>query len=205
MFASLISADRALGVWLASLMTGPWLDHVMVWATIIGIRGAIWLAAGAVAWVTTPTKRMAVFRLFLSVIVASLVTDAVMKPLVGRARPFVDHPEYRDLGVRPDSASFPSGHAATAAAGALALTRIWPALAVVVPVWILAGVIAISRIALGVHFPSDVIAGFAIGYVVARFVCARPPRAASAPAPAAAAGSTPPTAPAATNAEASAH
>ena len=99
--------------------------------------------------------------------------DMTRKPLIGRARPFVDHVEYREIGVRPDTPSFPSGHAATAAAGALAFARIWPAAAI--PAWTLAALIAISRVALGVHFPSDILAGFLLGALLARFVCARPP------------------------------
>jgi undecaprenyl-diphosphatase len=175
MLASFLSTDRALGVWLASLITGPWLDQVMVWVSVIGARGTIWIVIGLVIAIAAPAKRMAVWRLLLSLALAGLITDGITKPLVGRVRPWVDHPEYRELaGTRPESASFPSGHAATAAAGALALTRVWPAAAI--PAAALALLIGTSRIALGVHFPSDVLAGFAIGYLCARFVCARPPR-----------------------------
>ncbi len=175
MLASLLSTDRALGVWLASLITGPWLDRVIVWFSAIGARGSIWIAIGLVIAIAAPARRMAVWRLLLSLALAGLITDGIAKPLVGRVRPWVDHPEYRELvGTRPDSPSFPSGHAATAAAGALALTRLWPAVAI--PAWTLAILIGTSRIALGVHFPSDVLMGFAIGYLCARFVCARPPR-----------------------------
>jgi membrane-associated phospholipid phosphatase len=185
MLASLTNADRTLGVWLAAHMTGPWLDHVMLWATYIGMRSAIWIAFAILTWIVAPTKRMAAYRLLLSLALSSLIADGILKPMVGRDRPYVDHPEYHDYGVRPETASFPSGHAATSAAGALALTRIWPTPAVAIAAWTLAAVIAFSRVALGVHFPTDVLAGFAIGYVVARFVCARPPRS-DQPAPAAA-------------------
>jgi membrane-associated phospholipid phosphatase len=173
--ASITSADRALGVWLAAHVTGPVLDYMWLWATIIGMRGAVWVTIAWIAWFVAPTKRMAIYRMLLSLALASLITDGTLKPLVGRARPFVDHPEYHDYGVRPDTASFPSGHAALSAAGALAITRIWPTPAAAFIAWPLAIVIALSRIALGVHFPTDVLAGFAIGYSVARFVFARPP------------------------------
>jgi undecaprenyl-diphosphatase len=101
------------------------------------------------------------------------MVDVIIKPVIGRVRPFVDHVEYREIGVRPDTPSFPSGHAATAAAGALAFARIWPATAV--PAWTLAVIIAVSRVALGVHFPSDVLVGFLLGALLARFACARAP------------------------------
>lgn len=139
----------------------------------IGAKGAVWIVLGLIAWAASPARGMKVWRLLLALALTGLVVDAIIKPLAGRARPFVDHVEYREIGVRPDTASFPSGHAATAAAGALAFARIWPAAAI--PVWTLAAIIAISRVALGVHFPSDVVAGFLLGALIARFVCARAP------------------------------
>jgi undecaprenyl-diphosphatase len=174
-FASLLTADRAVGVWLATHLASPWLDQLMVWASIIGARGGLWVVAGAITLIAAPKKRMAAFRLLLSITLAGLLVDDVVKPIVGRVRPYVDHPEYRELGVRPEDPSFPSGHAATAAAGAVALTRMWPGPATVAIAWPLAIIIAISRIALGVHFPSDVVMGFAIGFATARVVCAKPP------------------------------
>ncbi len=176
MLATLTAADRALGIWLAAHLTGPWLDQVMLWATYSGIRGTIWVAVAIATWIAAPTKRMAAYRLLLSLVLTSLVADGIIKPIIGRDRPFVHHPEYHDYGVRPDTFSFPSGHAASAAAGAVAVTRMWPTPAVAIVAWTLATMIALSRVALGVHFPADVLAGFAIGYIVARIVCARPPR-----------------------------
>jgi undecaprenyl-diphosphatase len=173
MLETLLASDRGFGLWLASWTNHPWVDAVMITASFMGARGSIWIVLGLVTWAVSRTKRMAVWRLLLAVGLAGLLVDGITKPIVGRARPWIDHPEYRDLGWRPDSTSFPSGHAASAAAGALALARIWPATAA--PAWALAALIAFSRVALGVHFPSDVIVGFLIGILAARFVCARPP------------------------------
>jgi undecaprenyl-diphosphatase len=174
MFGSLLGMDRALGVWIASAITGPWLDRVMVFVSVIGARGAVWIVLALVTAVVAPARRMAAWRLLLALALTGLMVDHVAKPIVGRLRPFVDHPEYREIGVRPDDPSFPSGHAGTAAAGALALTRIIPAAAI--PAGALALLIGTSRVALGVHFPSDVLAGFLLGYLCARFACARAPR-----------------------------
>jgi len=145
----------------------------MLIASAIGAKGAVWIVLGLITWIAAPAKGMKVWRLLLALGLAGFVTDAVTKPLIGRVRPFVDHVEYREIGVRPDTPSFPSGHAATAAAGALAFARIWPAAAI--PAWTMAVVIAISRVALGVHFPSDVLVGFVLGALLARFACARAP------------------------------
>jgi undecaprenyl-diphosphatase len=172
-FESLLAFDRAAGIWLAALLEHHWIDQVMLVASAIGAKGAVWIVLGLITWAAAPAKGMKAWRLLLALGLAGLMVDVIIKPTIDRARPFVDHVEYREIGVRPDTPSFPSGHAATSAAGALAFARIWPAAAI--PAWTLAALIAISRIALGVHFPSDVLVGFVLGGLLARFVCARAP------------------------------
>jgi undecaprenyl-diphosphatase len=68
------------------------------------------------------------------------------------------------LGVwRPDYASFPSGHATTAFAAAIAIGLIWPRLRVWL--WTYALIIAVSRVVILAHYTSDVIAGAVVGVV----------------------------------------
>lgn len=181
MFESFLAFDRAAGIWLAARLEHHWIDQVMLVASSIGAKGAVWIVLGLIAWAIAPAKGMKVWRLLLALGLTGLMVDVITKPVIGRVRPFVDHVEYREIGVRPDTASFPSGHAATAAAGALAFARVWPAAAI--PAWTLAAIIAISRVALGVHFPSDILAGFLLGALLARFVCARAPDPPLVPAP----------------------
>ena len=66
---------------------------------------------------------------------------------------------------------FPSGHAASAFAFAYAVARDQPRLAV--PIWLLAGAVAHSRVLTGVHYPSDVVLGFVFGAGTAARVSAR--------------------------------
>jgi undecaprenyl-diphosphatase len=96
---------------------------------------------------------------------ASLVSNAVLKPVVGRRRPTLDPAHPRPLVRMPWTSSFPSGHSASAAAFAVgaALERPQTA-AVLVP---LAVAVGYSRVHVGVHHPSDVVAGAAIGAGVA--------------------------------------
>lgn len=126
----------------------------------------LWLIVAALlASIGGRRARRAAQRGLLSVGAASLVTNAVFKPLVPRPRP--GQPSLRLFpSVRlPTSSSFPSGHAASAAAFATGTMMESPALGV--PVGALAGAVAYSRVSTGVHFPSDVVVGACIGMAVA--------------------------------------
>jgi membrane-associated phospholipid phosphatase len=90
------------------------------------------------------------------------LTVSIVKRLIGRVRPSDWGPfHYVPFSWRPDYASMPSGHSTAAFAAAFAIGALWPRARV--PMWIYAGVIAVSRIAVHAHFPSDVIAGALVG------------------------------------------
>jgi len=87
---------------------------------------------------------------------------SIVKRLIGRARPSDWGPfHYVPFSWNPNYASMPSGHSTAAFAAAFAIGAIWPKARV--PMWIYAGVIAVSRVAVHAHFPSDVIAGAFVG------------------------------------------
>ncbi|HEY9453916.1 MAG TPA: phosphatase PAP2 family protein [Bradyrhizobium sp.] len=109
--------------------------------------------------------------LFLAVAVSSLVTE-VIKWVVGRGRPFVGgeaNPfHFSHFAGTPAYASFPSGHATTAFALAIAVAAVWPRARVAMAVYAL--VIAATRLVLLAHHPSDVVAGALVGIIGAMFV-----------------------------------
>ncbi len=128
----------------------------------------MWIAlAPVVAWrVGYPILR-AVLLVIACVWAADLVAS-LLKLAVGRERPFVGIEEADPLMGGIVGSSFPSGHAATSAAGAFALAMIAPRWA---PYFAgLAGVIAFARVYVGVHYPLDVLAGLAVGVAVAALV-----------------------------------
>ena len=138
----------------------------MVLASALGAGGFIWIIVGSIAGIF-PANTAAMWRLWLAVAVTFVVVDDVVKPLFARPRPF-QVMEIALIDARPNTESFPSGHAAMAAAGALAGVRMLPRAAWIL--WPLATVVALSRVYLGVHWPTDVIAGIALGYAIAWFV-----------------------------------
>ncbi|MFE0515381.1 bifunctional phosphatase PAP2/diacylglycerol kinase family protein [Streptomyces sp. NPDC058964] len=126
-------------------------------------HGVLWFAAAAgIAASRTPRARRAAVRGIASLSLASLAINTLGKRSVHRRRPALDPvPAVRLLKRQPITTSFPSGHAASAAAFAAGVGLESPAWgAALAPV---AFSVAMSRLYTGVHFPSDVVAGAALG------------------------------------------
>jgi undecaprenyl-diphosphatase len=85
----------------------------------------------------------------------------LVKETVDRVRPAIAEPGLDPVGVVPASASFPSGHSATAFATAAAVALFYPRLRV--PLLALAALVALSRVYLGMHYATDVLVGSALG------------------------------------------
>jgi undecaprenyl-diphosphatase len=154
--------------WLAAHRAG-WLDAVMLALTHVGRAGAIWVVLAVARGATRRGLRMAAFQVILALVLSWVASEVVLKPAIARPRPFVAHQELlTGGGEHPSSYSFPSGHASTSAAGAAALSAMWPAAAPAL--WLLAALVVFSRAYLGVHYPSDLLAGLLLGWLIARFV-----------------------------------
>ena len=118
----------------------------------------MWLAIALALAVVR--RRPSVFALVLVADVAADLLADLGKELVHRHRPFV-----HQLGPSTATHSFPSGHSATSFACAAVLASLAPRLRV--PLYALAVLIALSRLYNGDHFPLDVLAGAALGSIVA--------------------------------------
>ena len=92
------------------------------------------------------------------------VVVTLTKEAVDRTRPGIAEPGLDPIGVIPASASFPSGHSATAFATAVAVGLVYPRLRV--PLLALATLVALSRVYLGMHYATDVLVGSALGVAI---------------------------------------
>ena len=129
-------------------------------------HGKLWLGVGLVLGTVKGAPRRAAVRGVGSLLVSSALVNVVLKPVFGRVRPDVAGVlQGRALDRSLDTLSFPSGHAASAAAFAtgVAMESPWVG-ALAAPVALGVGY---SRVHVGVHYPGDVVAGMAVGAAVA--------------------------------------
>ena len=128
-----------------------------------GEYGSGWAALGLGGAALTPARR----NRFLVAATAAPVAvglNYLVKMAVGRARPVIEG--YPPLGPAPNRLSFPSAHSTSAMTAATVLGRISPRARG--PLYALAALICLGRPYLGMHYPSDVLAGAALGHGLGR-------------------------------------
>ena len=143
----------------------PWLFPLAMGLTWFGSFGGIWLLFGLIGLLRKGATRRLAITVLLSLLLVLIVVDLVLKPLVGRPRPFIVLGRSLLLGPVPGGASFPSGHSAAAFAGAGVWGR--QGRRGTILGYIYAVGVGWSRLYLGAHWPSDVVAGAIIGLLLA--------------------------------------
>jgi membrane-associated phospholipid phosphatase len=155
--------DRAVYQAIADTPT-PQLDGAFRWLSTAANQSRLWLAlAAAMALFGGSRGRRAALDSVVAIGATSATVNLGIKPLARRRRPARVEPERfegRHVAM-PRSTSFPSGHAASAFAFASAVSQELPQTAV--PIGLLAGAVAYSRVHTGVHYPGDVVIGSIIG------------------------------------------
>jgi undecaprenyl-diphosphatase len=157
--------DGGIAVWVATHRVG-FLNDVFVALGTVEKLGLVWVLAAVAIGLALGLGARRTALLALVVGVTTFAADSAtfaVKDVTSRARPFEANPQIHPL-YAVHSSSFPAGHAATAFAGAVVLAFVVPRAAPVL--FAVAVLIAFSRVYVGVHYPTDVLAGAAIGAAV---------------------------------------
>ena len=156
------AGDRALFLRCALLETTPRVARLF-WTVLTHLGGSTAsIAAATLPLFMGEAVHVAAVHATATLVLSHLVVQLI-KRTVGRPRPSC-RTASTALAAEPDRFSFPSGHSAAAMSVALAYALAYPALAT--PLLIVAGLVGMSRVFLGVHYPGDVLMGQLIAALV---------------------------------------
>jgi undecaprenyl-diphosphatase len=159
-----LQRERTVALWMHGAATRAWVVRVLNAVSRVG-DGWIWyVVVACLPWAGGPTGPSASVRM-IGVSLVNLAIYFIVKRWIARPRPFRTCPGIRECTRSLDEYSFPSGHTLHSVACSLILTVYYPVLGFIV--WPLTLLIAVSRVVLGVHYPSDVIVGALIGAITA--------------------------------------
>ena len=149
--------------WIQNTIACPFLDAVVPKLTMLGNAGIIWILAGVLLLCTKKYRRQGALVL-MGLLAGLLVGNIVLKNLVARPRPCWLDPSVHLLIATPTDYLFPSGHTLSSTIAATILTKTDRRFGyVAIP---LAVLIALSRLYLYVHFPSDVLIAALLGLLI---------------------------------------
>lgn len=137
-----------------------WIRYWMIAATRLG-DGWLWYGLGAILLILGGPQRFSAVGAAGAAGLVGVLVFKILKLLSQRSRPCQLEPHCWSRVLPPDKFSFPSGHTMTAFSIALVVSYFYPSLEG--PLFFLAASIAVSRIVLGMHFLSDVLAGIVLG------------------------------------------
>ena len=155
--------EASIILWIQENLRGA-MDGFWIFVTHLGDEGYLWIALGIVLLFWKKTRPIGI-TVLLSLLFDFLIINVTLKGLVARPRPFVVNETIVPLvgGVSPYR-SFPSGHSGGSFAAMLALSK-WVPKKIGIPAIVLATMVALSRLYVGVHYPTDILGGLMVGLV----------------------------------------
>jgi undecaprenyl-diphosphatase len=145
-------------------LNGDKIETVMTVLTRLGDLGLAWLAPAAYMLSKDKYRRRGA-ELLVCFGLCVAVNNLMLKNLIDRERPYDAMPWLDTLVKRPRDYSFPSGHAAGSFASAYAVAKGFGK-KLGIPAYALASAISLTRVGVGVHYPTDVVTGAAVGTII---------------------------------------
>ncbi len=155
--------DYAVLDFIQDVLSSPFMDKIMVFLTTLGDHGIIWIIICAILLISPKTRYIGFIALF-ALLFSLIINDNILKNVIRRDRPFIGLNHINLLIDEPTSFSFPSGHTSSSFAAAFVFGKYFKKPYAILT-YVLASLIAFSRIYLYVHFTSDIIAGILMGFI----------------------------------------
>lgn len=156
-----IIMEAQILLWIQENLRADWLDPIVVFITTLGNEGWLWILLSAI-FLCVPKWRKMGCCTSCALIFDLFAVNIFIKNIVARPRPYTVIEELISVIGPQSEYSFPSGHTAGSFAFAIAFALMTPK-KVSVPVIILASLISLSRLYVGVHYPTDILGGLMIG------------------------------------------
>ena len=156
--------DAEILLILQNTVRNPALTPLVKGITVLGNGAVLWVLVSIVMLVPEKTRRIGIAGI-LALLVSLLINNIILKNLVARVRPYEVIEGLIPLIRRPRDYSFPSGHTASSFAAAGVFFRRLPKW-LGVPALLLAVLMGLSRLYVGVHYPTDVLVGLLSGLVL---------------------------------------
>ena len=158
----LAAAEGGVLLWFQNCLRGPVQDAIVMAYTSLGNSGILFIVAGLLLLCFKKTRRVGVAAL-LALLIGLLCTNLTLKPLCARPRPWLDVPGLVNLLGESAYRSFPSGHSTSAFAFAFAMWFGAPKKWMKWVSMVVAILMGLSRLYVGVHYPTDIIGGILVG------------------------------------------
>lgn len=160
------NVDEAVLLWIQEAVRQAWLDPVVKAFTTLGNAGILWIVLAVAMLFWRPTRKAGVLA-GCALLFSLLFTNLGLKLLLTRPRPYTVVEGLIPLLTSGDPNSFPSGHTSAAFAAGLVWARTLPKAWMRCTAVIQAVLMGLSRLYVGVHYPSDVVSGAVVGTVCA--------------------------------------
>ena len=160
--------DLSILLWVQDNLRSEYTTTFMYHITSIG---SVILALIALYFIIKGSRsgKIAGVAVLASCVLEVIVVNGILKNLIARPRPFVTYDEVIPLANILSEHSFPSGHTALVFSMAFVIYKLFPKIFGNVAI-VIACLVGFSRVYLGVHYPSDVLAGIVVGYVVSEII-----------------------------------
>lgn len=156
-------------LWIQDNIRNFILDPIMKGITHLGDSGILWIAVCLLLLIIPKTRRLGIVC-SCSLAAVFIIDNLILKNLFARTRPYeVIDGLTRIISAQSDY-SFPSGHSGASFSVAVVLFKESPK-PIGIPALVLALLISLSRLYVGVHYPTDVLAGILIGTIIALLAC----------------------------------